>query len=384
MSQVQLAKLVHLTRPYVSMMETGRRVPSPDVAKLLDRVLSTGSVLYDIVSASGDTPEHALQIGHDIMRRREFTGAAIGMVVNPLGSATQGTHSMGRQVGVSDLSALRGYLTALTAADEKFGGRHGIGTVAGLVSGDIQSMCRAGFGSSTVRAEMFRIAAEATYLLAWKLHDIGDEASATSCWRSAITLAGESGDRGHEAWLYRILALQGSDTGNPRDIVANAQMAADKAKGLGGRLEALMHTANARVLAESGDYKAARVSLNAAGRWMGHEPDSETPTYASAWCPHNGNVMVQAGHAHAAMWNWPDAIDCFRSARDLWDRSEHARVWGMDSYLVGEAQYQSGDHGAAEDTWREAIAVLRSVASDRTREREEKIYGFMPHLREAV
>jgi ATP/maltotriose-dependent transcriptional regulator MalT/plasmid maintenance system antidote protein VapI len=381
-----LAPQVFVSASYLSQVETGKRRCAPDIAERLDTVLGTGQYLLGLWHNNTLTPQTALQVGENEMKRRDFmnmgfstAAVAVSVALPPEAGQAVITPQTGISVGQEHVDAARALLTMHRAHDELYGGAFGSRSVAGFVSG-LSEYCSGRFEQPGVRDEVFSLAAQGTYLLAWKAHDRGEDGLAQLYFRAAQTLAAESGDSGHVAFLLRAQALQAVDIVKPSNAVALAEGAVAHVRGRGGHLEALMHTTAARCYAETGDHAAARRALRAAEPWLNPDPDDQTPDYAAAWCPQKANLHVQAGHALAAMDDHRDAYEHYFAARNLWDRQVHARVWGMDTWLVGEALFRLGDESAAADEWRQALAVYDTVQSSRTDERRALILSHLPEL----
>src|SRR5690606_29447095 len=99
----------------------------------------------------------------------------------------------------------------------------------------------------------------------------------------------------------------------------------------------------------------AREALRRVEAHLNTEMAGSDPSIVEVWCPHKANVLNQAGRVVGVLGAWNDAIDYTTAARDLWDAKTHRRAWGMDTYLVGDAHYNAGDHGEAENQWRDSL-----------------------------
>jgi transcriptional regulator with XRE-family HTH domain/tetratricopeptide (TPR) repeat protein len=380
-----LGKHAGIDYRYLSELERGLKNPSTVVAGSLDRVFDTGTRLRDLAVLPVDSPQAAFQIGRFAMERRElfanlvYTGitATTGAITTETPPATVRT---GVRVGAADVTAAKGYIHLLQQADEQYGGGIGRDAVAAFLSGDLYQYCQGTFTNRHVRSQMLSVAAQTAYLAGWKHHDLGAEGAAERYWRAALTLATEAEQPGQQAWILRILALQGLDIKQPRGSVAHAQAAVAAAKGLGGHTEALMHITAARAHAETGDHRAARACIKAATPHLNTTPDPDTPDYIAAWCPHKANLLTQTAHTLTEIGAHHDAADHYATARDLWDPTTQARVWGMDTYLVGQAYLRIGEDTAAENEYRAALNVMETVMSTRTQVRSNAILKQMPHL----
>jgi len=383
-----LAKLAHTTASNLSQIESGIRFGSLVLAEDLDKVFGTGRYLAQLWMTPVHTPQMALQIGcfemdrRDVMRGMVFmTGAAAVNLALPADAGNRPiSPGSGVKVTADDVVAARKHLEALQEYDEQFGGARGTRALDGFLYGDMAEYCAGDFDTPQVRTDMFTVAAEAAFLRGWKAHDTGDDGRAQLQFRRAQTLAEESQGPGHDAWLLRAQALHGLDIGKPGNSVAAAEEAVRRTKGMGGHVAALMLIAAARCYAETGDKVSARQAIAAAGPHLNTDPDDSTPSYVSAWCPQKANLLTQTAHALTAMGAHIDAAQYFLTARDLWNMETHARVWSMDSYLVGKSQLAIGEEAEAERQWAAAIEVYDQVRSDRCETRRRKIGAQMPHL----
>lgn len=394
LSQRRLAQRVHVAPTYISYMESGQRPGTHDIAREIDNALDADGNIERawILSVGSDDPaqinptrdpEYALQIG-DLVDRRDFlkfatTASAVTMMPSNAGNRIRPSHTT--IVTADDVTAVRDHLTAIRQVDERRGGAIGIRSASAFLSGDIAHLCRGRFATRHIRQEMFAAAARAAYLCGWKAHDIGRNDIAIAYYRSAQTLAEESGVIGHSAWVLRIQALHSCDTDSNRaEAVDIAGEAVRRVAGNGGHLAALMHVAHARCLAEGGEYRKARAALSRANSQLDPHPDPTTPEYAAEWCPQKANLLTQAANALRAMGEMTESAAYHRQARDMWDRRHYARAWGMEAYKLGESLWMSGDQSGAENAWRECITVLADVSSQRAHDRINNIISYIPEL----
>ncbi|MGF1645370.1 MAG: tetratricopeptide repeat protein [Kineosporiaceae bacterium] len=334
------------------------------------------------LDVSGDALGTASALASADLSRRSFLSTAAYSVValtGPLGATDPaGGHevaervataaSRGRVVGQADVAAIRALTTAFTAADERLGGGHARDTVVSYLLRDVTTLCQATFATDHVRRDMYSAAAQVAHLAGWKSHDAGKEGLAQRYYLQAFSLARESGDDAHTAYMLRRLAHHALDVHRPDRSVELAHAAWDR-----GQAHTDPHTRSLFALVVARAH-AAVGEPRQASRWLTTGDDllsldvDDPPPY---WAELNGDAgTLLANHAaktYTAMRRHDLAEPLLRNAATGWNPDTHPRVWALTVHQLGESQARQGHLEQACTTWVEAVVTLRNTRSARTR-----------------
>ncbi|MEU2014229.1 hypothetical protein, partial [Nocardia sp. NPDC019302] len=219
------------------------------------------------------------------------------------------------------------------------------------------------------------------YLAGFKAHDAGEDGIAQRYFLSALRLAQEGQVPGQDAWVLRILAMQGTDIGQPRFSAALAEAAVARGRGrFGPDAAALLTIAVARCHAENGDHKKALATLRTAESHITPELTSEQPRWVSMWCPNKGTVVDQAAKTFLSLGDLANAERHYELGTSIWNPETHARVWALSAAETGLLRWKIGRHTEAADIWRTALPALHAVNSARTTAALRKIRRNAPEL----
>lgn len=246
---------------------------------------------------------------------------------------------------------------------------------------DVADLLKGRFASHVARAAAFGAAAEVAYLAGFKAHDGGLDGLAQRYYLTAYRLAGETGEPGHQAFVLRILALQGTDIGERRFTVRLAERALAVGRGrCDPDTTALLQVAAARCHAESGDGGPALEMLRAAEPVLTADYFPDMPRWAAMWCSTRATLINQTAKAFLAVNEVAEAERHFGLAASMWDRDTHARVFALTATDVGLARWQLGDDGGAVSMWQDTLPGLQRVQSGRTNAAVNKIRARAPEL----
>lgn len=379
LSLAELAARIPFSRSYLGHVETGTRAASADVVAAYTR--ACGEMTCDPVTLVS-------MLGRADVDRRSFLRASVYSAALSA-TALVSQSDMARlvrvdesaHVGMPEVRAVQGITDAFLRMDEVKGGGIGRTAVAEFLSTDVASLLRSRFADSTVRSAAFSAAAELAYLAGFKAHDAGADGIAQRYFLSALRLAEESQMPGQDAWVLRILAMQGTDIGQPHFSPALAEAAVTRDGGrLGPDATALLTMAVARCHAETGDHGGALAALRTAEPHITPDLTSEQPRWVSMWCPNKGTVVDQAAKTFLALGDLANAERYYELATDIWDRETHARVWALSAAETGLLHWKRGKHTDAVDMWRSALPALHAVNSARTTTALCKIRRTAPEL----
>nr|WP_164545143.1 helix-turn-helix transcriptional regulator [Antribacter gilvus] len=362
----QMALRTHYGKTTLTYYERGFRPVTSEVIAQYEEALGTPIDLDSVATLE--------YVGRaDVDRRSFIRGAAYTVGLSALALANGEdlarimAQSGGSVAGVRTVEAIRRVTDSFIVADETLGGGAMRTAVAEFLASDVATVLRGRFASEAVRGQAFSAAAEVAYLAGWKAHDSGLDGLAQRYYLCARNLARESGDAGHEAFILRILALQGCDLGQRVYSVrlAEASLARAKEGAVDEDTEALFHVAVARCQAETGDTSGAARTMSRAPRLLSERTEN-APRWAAQWCSNKATLLNQAAKTFTAMGDAKESVQFLAEVTGQWDPNSKARIWALSMAELGHAQWDVGDAASATRTWSEALPVLQRLDSDRT------------------
>ncbi|MGK8487308.1 helix-turn-helix domain-containing protein [Nocardia asiatica] len=379
LSLAELAARIPFSRSYLGHVETGTRAASPDVVAAYMR--ACGEVTCDPVTLVS-------MLGRADVDRRSFLRTSVysaalsaTALVSQSDMARLARVDDSARVDMAEVRAVQGITDAFLRLDEVKGGGIGRTAVAEFLSTDVASLLRSRFADSTVRSEAFSAAAELAYLAGFKAHDAGEDGIAQRYFLSALRLAEEGHVPGQDAWVLRILAMQGADIRQPKFSPALAEAALARGRGrLGPDATALLTVVVARCHAETGDHGRALAALRTAEPHITPDLVGEQPRWVSMWCPNKGTVVDQTAKTFLALGDLANAARYYELGTSIWNPRTHARVWALSAAETGLMRWKLGKHTDAVDMWRAALPALHAVNSARTTTALAKIRRTAPEL----
>ncbi|MGH3939641.1 MAG: hypothetical protein ACRDTG_13625 [Pseudonocardiaceae bacterium] len=207
-----------------------------------------------------------------------YTASDVTMLLDydhePVSRLLRARTGQGR-VGAEEVAVVRQITKAFAAADEVLGGGHGLSTVAAYLADTTAPMLYGRFANDKTRRAAFGAAAELSWLLGWKHHDLGQEGGAQRYYLLGFQLAVEADPHAHAAWMMRAVAHQALSLKQRRHCLDLVQGALERAEGYAdGATEALLHITHARAYAALGEKpQAARAC------WPPRTPSDETANH---------------------------------------------------------------------------------------------------------
>ncbi|MEU4833926.1 hypothetical protein [Streptosporangium sp. NPDC023615] len=179
----------------------------------------------------GDVVARLTALGEDDMLRRRtvLTAGAFslaGLAAPPASSARVSA----RRGGAGDAARIRDTARRFGDLDDLYGGGHARHAVAAYLVHDVAPLLQGTAGRA--RPNLFRAAAELTYLAAYMAMDAGANGLALRYHVQTVRLADEAGDRVLRATSLRSMAVQARELGHDREALVLADAAASA---LGGR-----------------------------------------------------------------------------------------------------------------------------------------------------
>jgi hypothetical protein len=182
---------------------------------------------------------------------------------------------------------------AFSELDERHGGHHGRSALVTYLRDDVAPLCRARFRTDDVRQQMLSAASRGVHLLGWKSYDAGQQGLAQRYYLQSYALAAESGLRGHDGFVMRMMAMQGLKLHRPEHCLGLAETGLNRAKGrVDAQTEALFRVVYAHTLAKSGKHRAALAEADHARTLLTSAPGDEVPFWAGPGLGPAGRVGV--------------------------------------------------------------------------------------------
>lgn len=278
MSLRELSRTAPLDPGHLSKIENGRRDPTLDVAKAVDRVLQAKGELIALAQLQrSERVRRALPF--DPMRRRSLLALGIAApVLASTGSAGQGRR---RTVGINDAKELQETAAWLYGLDYQHGGA-ALWRAAKASAQDGYEMLENGVYGEVVEKELVRATGRAQMCAGWLAFDAGRHEIARSCYNEALALARQAGDAEVEVHALSNLAFQSNVLGRPREAVRFIEGAvrADAAPHGRARLSAIPLLRRSVALSLSQDRRGHEKAIGEARKIL--DRDHEKP--AAEWC----------------------------------------------------------------------------------------------------
>lgn len=377
LSLSDLADRVPYSRAALGHYETGARTPTAEVVTWYQR--ECGPI--DCVSAAAALGRADLD-RRGFLRNVAYSSALSATALAPLPEAARlMTVGDSTRVGMAEVDAVRGVTDALLRLDEVRGGGAGRTAMVAFLASDVTAVLRSRFANTEVRAQAFSAAAELAYAIGFSSHDVGADGIALRYFLNALRLAEESGVRGQDGFVFRILALHANDVDQPQRSVELAERAMSRARDhVDADALALFSVALARCYAETGDHRAARSVLRSAEPWITPEAATELPRWAALFCPNKASVARQASKAFAAMGELGEAERYLYMSAMVWNPKTHTRIHALSAVEVGLLRWRLDRHEDAARLWRDALPILATVKSDRVAKALAKVQRCAPEL----
>ncbi|WP_455360451.1 hypothetical protein [Streptomyces sp. SYSU K21746] len=294
--------------------------------------------------------------------------AAARTVPRQRGGGAGRTGAAGRwgTAGHGEIEAVKEMTTFFTAVDERHGGRHGRSAVVQYLISDVATLCRARFRTDAQKRQMLSAAACVAYLAGWKAYDAGEAGLAQRYYLQTFQLTEEAGNDLHSAFVLRVLAHHGMETGRGEHTLDLIDAALARVKGrTDPASESLYVVTRARALAMAGRRREAVAEAARAARLVEDADESEMPFWAALWgsagaCVGNhtaktaellGDYRVAERHFSQAVWNTSG--------------SAYQRIAALSLALTGSMQCRQGHVEEACTTWGRALELMDGVRSAR-------------------
>lgn len=270
------------------------------------------------------------------------------------------------RVGAQEVAVVRQITKAFGAADEMLGGGHGLSTVAAYLADTAAPMLSGRFPNDKTRRDAFGAAAELSWLLGWKHHDLGHEGAAQRYYLLGYQFAAEADPHAHAAWMTRAVAHQALSLKQPRHSLDLMENALDRAAGhADGATEALLHITHARAYAALGEKSLAARTLLTAEDALSRDSEPQ-PTYSLLMGPATGTVDSHTARTLTEIGDHPGTETRHRAAFTSWDPVAFPRVHLLTHMDLGDCLATQARADEAVAAWSRALDLAEGMASARS------------------
>ncbi|GAB3472579.1 hypothetical protein [Actinophytocola sediminis] len=307
----------------------------------------------------------------DLLRRREFIGAAAGGL---LGMSPVFHPDLQFNAGESDVRYLLDRTARLRRLDNYLGGRDTYQTYLSELTSTIEYV-RTVSTKPSIRVKLVGVLAEQAQLTGWAAFDAGMHVEAKSHYRDSLDAARQANDAALAGNAMAFLAYQEVSVASPNVELAEASFAAAE-KDATPRVRALLLERKAWTYAVAKDRRATERALNAARIALQEKSSRQEPDWVF-WVDENeidimtGRCWAELGHPSKSIPTLEKALMCFDDT--------HARDKALYATWLAHALIDNKEIERATATTLECIDLAKGVASVRPNNR---ISGVLHRLRE--
>lgn len=282
----------------------------------------------------------------------------------------------------ADISAVRGMLAALTAADHQFGGGFARRTAGEFLEEAVKPRLAVP-GSGEVPSQFRAAAAEFQMRVAWMHLDVADPDGARAAAQEAFKLAQQSKDMALCSWAMAMCALLETWQGNTAAAVAYGHAGVGLSTGGPRRVQAFAHGKLARALAAARDSDGAQAALAAArtlfesARPIEDErvPETIRDDYSDAY------LLDEESHCFRDLGMDSKALDLSQQCLDLRgaDRFTRNRAFATGNRALTLARL--GEVDEACDTAVELLRMTTTLDSSRALQRMDAVIAALAPFR---
>jgi transcriptional regulator with XRE-family HTH domain len=347
MSLSRMAQLTHYSKPYLSQLETGKRVILPEHIRAYE-------------DATG------IPLGTDSIRR------AHAWLVSDSPAALQ-TRS-GRRVGESLAAAVEARVIELRHLDDVVGSNDLLPAISKELS-ELESLVRRASYAEPIGVRLLTAVGELSQLAGWVASDAGRHADAQRVYLSGASAAEMAGNDPLVAQLFSTLSYQIANVGNPVDALLLARTAVRGADGATPVVRALLVERVAWASAKSRDRESTIRALDAVDdAYENRSPDIPEPEWVY-WL-NRAEIDVMAGRCLIEL-SEPAKAEPLLAAAVATYPEEHAREVALYLSWLAEAYARTGDLDAARQTLSRMTDYAARMSSARTDERLRVVEALM-------
>ncbi|GHJ47843.1 hypothetical protein Cs7R123_51850 [Catellatospora sp. TT07R-123] len=344
-----MAALTHFSKPYLGLVETGRRSVTAELIERYEQVLGVaiGTALDPVRITHewllGDTPA-SLQL------------------------------RAGRQIGVSLVEALETRVVELRHLDDTVSSSHMLPVITKEL-GAANVLARDAAYSDAVGRRLFTAVGELAQLAGWVASDAGQYVKAKQFYLSGVSATETIGDRVLGAQLLSCLSYQLANIGRRDDAMLIARSAVSGATGATPVARALLLERYAWAAARLRDTAAARRALDAADDAYERRSDGIPEPEWVYWL-NRAEIDVMAARC-AIEVGAPARAEPLLTRALAGYASEHIREVALYQTWLAESYAETGDLDAARATLGQAQAAAERADSARLQRRVTAIANLI-------
>lgn len=346
LSQDVVARRIRVSKSYVALMESGRRLPHRDVVLQLDSVLGAGGRLIALADGQRDQRRNV-----DDVNRRDVLKAV------SLGSADVAAR---QRIGRVDAELLVARTTRLRKLDDTLGGADTYSLFLREVRTTHSMISHCSYSESVGRA-LLGILSEQAQLAGWAAFDAGWNKEAAKLFSQSHSWAQTAANSALAANALALLAYQRAFNGEPDIRLADASREAMDT-GTPQQVRALVLERAAWTYAVARRGADSDRALDQAHEALAHPFAVPGPAW-TAWID-EVELQIMTGRCRAALEDRTDAIEPLSRALTTFP-DECARDKALYLLALAKAHVASGEVEAATDTVIRAAGLAAGVRSCR-------------------
>jgi len=354
-SLYDLARRIHWSKAAVGHAETGHRLPSRELARVLDDALSANGLLVALAAAERDQGRNVSD-----MKRRSLLLAGIAAGTSFAAPKSQPT---GRVNG-SDVKRLLLRTAELRQLDDSLGGADTFALYASEMDRTRDTLSRTSHNAATRKA-LHAVLAEQAQLAGWAAFDAGWLERSISLYATSRTMAAEAGDPSLLANAFALEAYQHAFDGRPDVELAMASCAAVTEQ-VPPRVRALIFDRAAFTYASANLVRETEAALEEVAEALAGNEDDQSPDWAQ-WLDLQ-ELDIMTGRCWSALRRPLRAVGPLERALATFP-DQYARDKALYLLALGEAYAYGGELGLAASTIARASSLTAGVASTRPAKR---------------
>lgn len=271
-------------------------------------------------------------------------------------------HGSGRNIGASDIAALRATTDAFSSLDNSFGGGHARRALIQYLQTDATDMLNGRYNEQAGRA-LFDAVSEATLLAAWMSYDAGKHGLAQRYFIQALRLAQTAENSLLAGSILDAMSHQATFLGRGRDAANLARAARNGTRGgATSTLTAHFYAMEARALAIADESVGAQRALSEAVRIFERRQPGDDPEWISYF--NDIELSAEFSHCFRDLKRHGDAVTyAERGLSGTSPRSDFFVTMVLAAGHLGDGQ--SGDVEQACEAVKSALTLGSQVQSAR-------------------
>lgn len=336
-----MAIRTHYSKPFLGLLETGKRTIKPEHVEAYGRALN---VPTDILQGPPDDP---LRVAHEWLVSDSPTVVQL---------------RAGRRVGAMFAAELETRTIELRHLDDVIGGGDLFPVVSAELS-EVYGVVQSASYTEKIGRRLLTVVGELAQLAGWVASDAGRYTEAQRIYLNGVSAAQSADDRPLAAQLLSSLSYQIANVGKAHDAALLARSAVKGAGATSPVVRALLWERVAWASARSRDYASTRRGLDAVDdAYENRSPGVTEPEWVY-WLDRNeidvmaGRCLIELGSPHAAEPLLTNAIGSYDT--------DHPREVALYLSWLAEAYARAGTVDAARDTLARARRAARGINSAR-------------------